>query len=90
LPFLIKKRRKKLFSCYFFQFLVIKTLEPDPDSLERQDPNRIHNAGIHLGKLLFPAFTSLALVLHSRHLGQAEGNGGQQSVGQSLKNRVKH
>ncbi len=33
-----KKGEKKIFSCNF-QFLVIKTLDPDPDSLEMLDPD---------------------------------------------------
>jgi hypothetical protein len=35
--FLIKKRFKKSFKLYFFQFLTIKTLKPD--SLEMLDPD---------------------------------------------------
>ncbi len=37
LPFLITKDSKKNFR-FFLQFLVIKTLDPDPDSLEMLDP----------------------------------------------------
>jgi hypothetical protein len=31
LQFLIKKKFNFFFSCFFFQFLVIKALDPDPD-----------------------------------------------------------
>ncbi len=34
-----KKNIFKKFQLYFFQFLVIKTLDPDPDSLEMLDPD---------------------------------------------------
>jgi hypothetical protein len=39
LQFFIKKR-KKYISCIFSQFLVIKTLDPDPDPLEMLDPEK--------------------------------------------------
>jgi hypothetical protein len=49
LQFLMKKERKKIFSCIFFFILVIETLDPylDPNSLEMLDPDpypdSIHN-----------------------------------------------
>jgi hypothetical protein len=41
LQFLIKKIYEKFLAVqyFIFQFLVIKTLDPDPDSLEMLDPN---------------------------------------------------
>jgi hypothetical protein len=34
LQFLNKKRYKKILAVFFLQFLVFKTLDPDPDSLK--------------------------------------------------------
>jgi hypothetical protein len=40
LQFLIKEKYlKNLLAVFFLQFLVIKTLDPDPDSLEMLDPD---------------------------------------------------
>jgi hypothetical protein len=36
--YILTKKEKKL-SCIFFQFLVIKTLDPDLDSLKMLDPD---------------------------------------------------
>ena len=38
----------------------------------------------YLGEFLLPALTALALILNGGHLGQAEGDGGQQGIGQCL------
>jgi hypothetical protein len=49
LQFVIKKKILKNFSCIFFllHFLVVKTPDLDPDSLEMSDPERIKLIRIH-------------------------------------------
>jgi hypothetical protein len=61
LQFWIRKRKEKNFNCIFFQFLVIKTLDPypgpesdpypDPDSLEMLDPDPYPDPDPHTGFL---------------------------------------
>jgi hypothetical protein len=54
---------KKTFHLYFFlHFLVIKTLDPDPDSLKMldldpyPDPDSIHSSGMYNKKIGMPRF----------------------------------
>ncbi len=43
-----QKKKKKIFRCIFFlTFFVIKTLDPDPDSLEMLDPDSVNTDPQH-------------------------------------------